>query len=153
MLVAKLFNLLGELPVHEVALALGNRRLLLSHVTQDFGLGRAVRREHLFDGAGSKVNAGFGHHGVNHLGCAVEVGSTGSVVAHAGALDALFVLLVALLAGLLVLLNQLNVAQSQSVKVLVMDQVAVGQVLVEVLVFHRPLGVQSDHYAAVGKLL
>ena len=152
LLVAELFDLLGELPVHEVALALGDCGLLFVHVAQDLGLGRAVWREHLFDGAGGEVNAGLGHHGVNHLGCAVEVGSARCVVAHTGALNALFVLLIALLAGVLVLLDQLDVAQGQRVKVHVVDQVAVGQVLIEVLVVHWTLGVHGDAHATVGQL-
>ena len=113
LLVAELLDLLSELPVHEVALALGDVGFVLGDVAQDLGLGRAVRREHLLDGPGGKVDAGFGHHGVDHLGRAVEVGPARGIVAHTRAPDALLVLLVALFAGVLVLLHQLDVAQGK----------------------------------------
>ena len=90
---------------------------------------------------------------MNHLGCTVEVRTAWGVVAHSSALNALFVLLVTLLPSTLVLLYKLDVAQGQRIQILIHEQVAVGQVLVEVLVLHRPLGVQGDHHGAVRKFL
>ena len=152
LLVAEFLDLLGQLPVHEVAFALGNLCFVLGDVAQNLCFGRAVRWKHLFDGAGCKVDAGLSHHGVNDLGCTVEVGSAGRVVTHSGALDALFVLFVALFAGVFVFFHQLDVAQGQTAQVVVHDHVAVRQVLVEILVFLRTLGVHGDDHAAVRQL-
>ena len=112
LLVAELFDLLRQLPVHVVALALGLLNLLLVHLTHDLGPHGTVRREQFLDGSGGKVHAGFCHHRVNHLGGAHEGSPARSVLAHAGALETFFVLLVALLTGTLVHLDKFDVPQS-----------------------------------------
>ena len=50
-LVAELLDLLGQLPVHVVALALGDLGLGLGHLAQNLGAGRAIRWEQLLHGA------------------------------------------------------------------------------------------------------
>ena len=132
MLVAELFDLLGNLPVHEVALAFGTLLFVLVLLAQNFGAHRAVWREHFFDGAGSKVNTAFCHGRVDDFGCAHERGATGGVIAHAGTTDALFVLLVAQFAGVLVVLQQVDVAGSNATEIKLIQ--VLGHVAVEVRV-------------------
>mgnify|MGYP003341723897 CR=1 FL=1 len=55
-------------------------------LTNDLGAGRAIRWEHLLHGARGEVHAGFGHDRMHHLRCSLELGTTGSVIAKAGAL-------------------------------------------------------------------
>ena len=111
LLVAEFLNLLGQLPVHEVRFALGNGSFVLSDVTKDLRAGRTIRREQFFDRPGRKVDARLSHNRVHNFAGALEVRSTGSVIAQASTADAVFVLLIALLAGFLVLLGQFCVPQ------------------------------------------
>ena len=113
LLVAEFLDLLGQLPVHVVAFALSDLGFLLGDVAQDLGTGRTIRRKELFDRPGSKIHAGFSHNRVDDLAGAVEVGPAGCVIAQAGAPNTLFVLLIALLSGFFVLLNELNVLQGE----------------------------------------
>ena len=87
---------------------------------------------------------------MHHLACAVEIGSAGGVLAHARALDALFVLLVAVFAGFLVLLDQFDELQRELVEVIRVERV--GQVLVEILVFHRAFVASVDNDRTVRQL-
>ena len=120
-------------------------------MAQDLGLDGAVRWEHLFDGTRGEVHTGLGHDGVNHLGSAREGCATGGVLAQTGALEAFLVLLVALLTGLLVFLNQADVAQGEAAQIKGVDDF--GKVLVELAVFHWAFGVHLDHHGAVRQLL
>ena len=86
---------------------------------------------------------------MHHLACAVEVCATGGVLAHARALDALFVLLVAVFAGFLVLFNQFNELQRELVEVIRVERV--GQVLIELLVLHWAFVASVDNDRAVGQ--
>ena len=85
LLVAELFNLLGQLPVGVVALALGALGLLVGHFAKDLGAHRAVWRKHFFDGAGCKVDARLSHDWVDNFRGSEERSATGGVVAHASA--------------------------------------------------------------------
>ena len=102
-----------ELPVHERRLALRLLDLLERDFALDQILGWALRRQQLLDGARREVDARLGHHRVDDLRCAVELSAAGRVVAEAGAADALFVLLVALLARLFVAADQLEELRRQ----------------------------------------
>ena len=95
MLVAELFDLLSDLPVEVVLLALCTLGLHVVHLAKYLGADRTVWWVHLFDGLGSEVNAAFRHGWVHNLGCAHEGRTARCVIAHASATDALFVLLVA----------------------------------------------------------
>ena len=126
LLIPKFWDLLGQLPVHVVALALGYLGFDLVNVTNDLGFGGAVRGKQLFDGSGGKIDTGLGHDRVDHLACALEVRPAGCVMAQPGALDAVFVLLIALLAGFLVFLNELDVPQSNGTQRQTVHRVAIG---------------------------
>ena len=115
MLVAELFDLLSQLPVHVVAFALSLLDLGLIHVAKDLGAGGAIWRKHLFDGTGGEVNAGFCHGRVHNFAGAHEGCTAGGIIAHARTLQTLFVFLVALFTGLLVVLDQVHVAQGNLV--------------------------------------
>ena len=138
------------MPVEEVALALGPLRLQVVHFANDLGADRAVRWEQLLDGAGCKVHAALGHNRMHHLGCAVEVGSAGCVLAQPGALHALFVLLVALLAGVFVLVQQVDVPHAQAVQLVAVH--GLDHVGVKVGRLLRAGGVHAHHGGAVGHL-
>ena len=81
-----------------------------------------------------------------HKGCAA-----GSIIAHARTLQTLFVFLIALLAGLLVILDQVHIAHSNLVQVVRIEFFC--QVGVEVLVLHRALGVHANNGRPVWELL
>ena len=139
LLVPELLDLVGQLPVHVVALALGDLRLLVVHIAKDVGANRTIGREKLLHRTGCEVYARLGHDRVNYLAGALEVSTAGCVVAQAGATQAVFVLLVALLPGFLVLLKQVEVAQADVIHVAHVHRL--GEVLVEVLILSRPLEV------------
>ena len=109
LLVAELLDLLSNLPVQEVLLALCNLRLEIIHLAQDLGLDWAVRREKLFNRSSSKVHTTFGHSRVNDLGSAHEGRATGSVITHASTTDALLILLVTQFSSLLISLQKIQI--------------------------------------------
>ena len=76
---------------------------------------------------------------MDNLGSTEEVSTTGGVVAQARALESLFVLLVTLLAGFLIFLNQIKVSHTDLLKVKQVD--GLRKVLVEVGVLFWPLEV------------
>ena len=105
---AELLALLGELPVHQLDLAarLGDLRLgqLARHVVLD----RPAAREKLLHHARREVDAALDEHGMHRLGRALELRAAGRVVGQPGAAQPLGVQLVALLARVLVDLDQVE---------------------------------------------
>ena len=130
LLVAELFDLLGDLPVQKVPLALRALGLQLIDLAQNLGAHGAIRREQLLDGTGRKVHAPLGHDRVYGTAGTHKVGTAGGVLAHAGAPNALLVLLVPVFPGGLVLLQQLDVPHSQRVQIVAVHRL--GHVGVEV---------------------
>ena len=112
LLVAELDDLLSQLPIEVVALTLCGLGFLVSDIAQNLSAHWAVRGEHLFDGAGGKVNASLGHDGVDNLGGTEEVSTAGGVIPQARSFETLLILLVSLLAGFLVLLDQIKVSHT-----------------------------------------
>ena len=143
MLVAELLNLLCQLPVQVIALAFCGLGLLVSDITQNLGTHWAVRWEHFLDGAGGKVHTRLGHHRMHNLGCTEEVRTPGGIIPQARALESLFVLLVPLLAGFLVFLDQIKVSHTDLLKVKQVD--GLRKVLVEVWILFWPLVVAQCH--------
>ena len=133
LLVAELLDLLGELPVHVITLAVSASFGFLIHVANDVGAHRTVGREQLFDRPRFEIDTGLSHHRVHHLGRTREGRSTRCVVAQPGAPQPLFVLLVALFPRLLVFFNQVDVLQRDLVQVPIIN--LVSQIGVEVLIF------------------
>ena len=89
---------------------------------------------------------------MHHAAGALELSTAGGVIAQTGALQTLFVLLVALLAGLLVLLDQLEIPHPDLLQLKRLD--GLGEVLVEVFILVRALeALEVDHSRAVGQLL
>ena len=80
---------------------------------------------------------------MNNLGCTEEVSPTGGVIPQARALESLFVLLVPLLAGFLVLLDQIKVSHTNLLKVEQVD--CLCEVLVEVWILFWALVVAQCH--------
>ena len=150
--IAEFFDLLGDLPVKPVAFALGDLHFVFCDVAQDLRFGRTIGRKQLFNGAGSEIDASFGHYRVHDLAGAVEIRASRCVIAQSGAPNALFVLLIALLTGFFVLFGQLNVLHGHHGQVVGVQNVRICEVLVEILVLHGPLGVHFDHHRAVWQL-
>ena len=143
MLVAELLNLLGQLPVEVVALTLCGLGLLVSDIAQNLGTHWAVRWEHFLDGAGGKIHTRFGHDGVNNFAGTEEVGTPGGVIPQARALESLFILLVTLLAGFLIFLDQIKVSHTDLLKVEQVD--GLRKVLVEVWVLFWAFELTQGH--------
>ena len=61
-LVAEFLNLLGQLPIHVIALALCDLLLVFGGVAENVRAHRTIRREQFFDRAGHEVHARLGHH-------------------------------------------------------------------------------------------
>ena len=76
-----------------------------------------MRRKQLLDGPRREVDAALGQHRVDRAAGPVELGTARSVFACARAADAFFLLLVALLARLLVLLDQLQQVGGERIQV------------------------------------
>jgi hypothetical protein len=146
-LCAELRALHRELPVHEVRLALGLLELVDRRVAGDEVLDRTLRREQLLDGAGGEVHARLGQHRMHDLGRALELRAAGRVVAQTSAAQALFVLLVALLARLFVLADQVKVRRGQRAQLALGH--GLGEVGVEVVGALLVLVVQLDDCATV----
>ena len=126
MLISEFLDLIGQLPVHEVTFALGNRNFLLVHITQNLSTGWAIRRKQFFERPCSEIHAGFGHYRVDNLGCTVEISTTGGVITQSSTANTVFVLLVPLLSSLFVLLNQLDVPQGHRTQVKRINYIAVS---------------------------
>ena len=152
LLVPKFLDLLGELPIHEVAFALGPLLILVAHVADNVRPYWAVRWEQFLDGTRLEVNTRLGHHRVYHAGRTLELCATGGVIAHTRALEAFLVLLVPLFACLFVVLDQLDILERD------LGQFPLGHLLghvaVEVLVLLGTLElVHADDSGAVRLLL
>ena len=105
LLIPILFDLLSQLPVHVVALALSPVSLLRRNLTHNLGASRAIRWEQLFDRPRSKVYASLSHDRMHHLRGTVEVRTTRRIVPQACTTQSILVLLVALFAVFLILIE------------------------------------------------
>ena len=104
----ELGHLLRGLPVHESGFAVSLRNLGLVSLAVNFTLYRPIGRKNFFHEARGKIHAGFNEHRVDNLVRATELGTTGGIVAQAGAPQAFLVQLIPLLAGFLVALDLLE---------------------------------------------
>ena len=104
----ELNHLLGQLPVHELLLALGLLALRLRHFSGNVFLDRAIGWEDFLDHTRREIHAGLGEHRMHHLGRALKVSATGGIIAQSSAAQALLVLLVTQRAGFLVTLDELQ---------------------------------------------
>ena len=107
-LTTELDHLLSRLPVHELRLALGFLNLGFVALAVDLALDRTVGREHFFHEPRREVYAGLDQHWMHDLVCASELSTARSIIPQARTTQALFVLLVPLLACFLVVPNLLH---------------------------------------------
>ena len=146
-LAAERLALHRELPVHHARLALGLLQLLDGDLALDQVLHRTLRGQQFADGARREVDARLGHHRVHDLRRALKLRAAGRVVTEAGAADALLVLLVAFLAGFLVLADQVEEARRQGVQLAVRH--VLGEVRVELAVARSILLAHAHDRATV----
>ena len=146
-LVTVLLNLGRQLPVHEARLAVGFLKLLGRYVAIDPRFNRARCREQLLDGTRRKINAGFGQHGVHDTRRTIELSTTRGIVAKSTSAQSFFILLVALLAGLLVRLDQLTQFATNGIQRISVDDLS--KVVVKVRFAGRTFILQRDFYRAI----